>query len=89
MSASAVIAPPGGLSVTLAGRRGAGRMTRDHARRRGHGRMKNETAPTTKPQRERERAGIKVRTRLRAGIWSDATGHFDFRPRFLPTIPNE
>lgn len=49
--------------------------------------MKHKSAATAPKQNDR--AQIKVRTNVRAGIWSDATGHFDFRKSFLPTIPNE
>lgn len=46
--------------------------------------------PVPAPQTQNDRARLKVRTKVRAGvIWSDATGHFDFRKGFLPTIPNE
>lgn len=45
--------------------------------------------PTATTPKQSDRAQIKVRTNVRAGVWSDATGHFDFRTRFLPTIPNE
>lgn len=50
--------------------------------------MKHSTTPTLPPKSDRE--PLKIRTKIRAGItWSDATGHFDFRKGFLPTIPNE
>lgn len=46
--------------------------------------------PVPAPKAQDDRAQLKVRTKVRAGaIWSDATGHFDFRKSFLPTIPNE